>query len=935
MLHTRRMSGLSKVIVLDPDVRASRQIQLGFEREGLPAAVVQLPVDSTKLALFNGSGDDDASLVIVGGNMESRALDLIRRTRALLDEAHVDAPIVFAGRGVRRTEAEAAGADEVVLQPVHLRDVVTVGRLLRGSPAHQRRHLVGNLAETTGVFTLVRALAALGRSAVLTLIRGLRRGEVRFYHGEVTSAQVGVIHGQAALHQLLLWTDARFDFRHEDVVRRQQIPLPHDELFADAERFLATVRSSSGALSPSMVLEQNVVKIHSLGNQIPTEVHGVLRMFDGHRVLADVLEDSPYRVFETLRVAQRALDVGLLRQASVPRPKATWRAVLAIEEWLVGNNDRPRHPTETESGPIQTVDTGPVLKGSRRKRKKRRANTPLTVPAIQTKPEIDWGALVPRVVGAEAGPLAGVVPAGHASGEIVLSPASREEPREKLEALMDTDKREKIFPRDIGLEPKVVWSEAEEQAAIAAAVAPRPEEQEPLTASATGADELAARIARGREGTEAAAAQKTRLEADAKAAADMAARAQAEATAKVRAEADARQREQEVAAAAEAARVVAAEAERLAKHRADEDARQAATVEAKLRADSEAAAEAERQAKLAAEAEQAMRAASVKTPVKGGDSKRNRAARREAKRRDTLEARSIAQARAEAEAKVVAGDGDDDRTRPRERVELDESARARAPVDASASDLVRQLVADESAASEIQTPSVVVTETPGATVLVADVLTVSGTDTTAKLVATPLATVTEPPDAAAARLVATPIAPRVAPAEAPAGEATPVETYDEPSDGVIREHVEVAHRTAPPPPAVVSPVDDRPGDATGEITSPIAHEDMVEVAPEPSILVSDLVAVHSAVSAVASAQIGAPPTPNAATVSKEHAVATVSTDAAEAFNDVEEAFFRGGDESKQQPKVSSESFDDLDEGYQPVGFWDRLLGRKPPKPPAR
>ena len=56
---------------------------------------------------------------------------------------------------------------------------------------------MGSLVEITGVFTLVRALAALGRSAVLTLIRGLRRGEVRFFHGEVTSAQVGLIHGQA------------------------------------------------------------------------------------------------------------------------------------------------------------------------------------------------------------------------------------------------------------------------------------------------------------------------------------------------------------------------------------------------------------------------------------------------------------------------------------------------------------------------------------------------------------------------------------------------------------------------------------------------------------------------------------------------------------------------------------------------------------------
>jgi len=54
------MPGLSKVIVLDPDARASRQVQLGFEREGVPAAVIQVPaVDAGKLEL-----PDDKEILI-------------------------------------------------------------------------------------------------------------------------------------------------------------------------------------------------------------------------------------------------------------------------------------------------------------------------------------------------------------------------------------------------------------------------------------------------------------------------------------------------------------------------------------------------------------------------------------------------------------------------------------------------------------------------------------------------------------------------------------------------------------------------------------------------------------------------------------------------------------------------------------------------------
>ncbi|HEX4416803.1 MAG TPA: DUF4388 domain-containing protein, partial [Kofleriaceae bacterium] len=350
--------------MLDPDVRAGRQVQLGFEREGVSVTALQA---GTELP----AADDDTGLVMVGGvgGVDGAALELVRQARRWLDERKREAPLVFAGRGIARHEAQAAGADEVVQQPAYLRDVVTIGRLLCGRPAEQREHLVGSLMEITGVFTLVRALAALGRSATLSLVRGLRRGEIRFFHGEVTSAQVGMIHGQAALHQLLLWTDARFDFHHEDIVRRQQIPLEPDELFADAERFLESVRDSSGGLSPSMVLEQDISRVQSFGKQIPTEVYGVLRMFDGYRVLADVLEDSAYRVFETLRVAQRAVEIGLLRVANKPQVRASWRAVRAIEDWLVGNE--ARDSLDTGSAARQSEpgarDSGPITKDVRGK----------------------------------------------------------------------------------------------------------------------------------------------------------------------------------------------------------------------------------------------------------------------------------------------------------------------------------------------------------------------------------------------------------------------------------------------------------------------------------------------------------------------------------------------------------------------------------------
>lgn len=851
--------------------------------------------------------DDSPGIVLVGGSDAASALDLVRRAKAALAAKAADVPVVFVGRGAARRELEAAGASEVLAPPAFLRDVVTIARVLRGVPGDQRTHLTGSLAETTGVLTLVRAFSALGRSAVLTLIRGLRRGEVRFYHGEVTSAQVGLIHGQAALHQLLLWTDARFDYAHEDIVRRQQIPLSSEELFADAEQFLEGVREHAGALSPATILEQDNQKVHALGKQIPTEVHGVLRMFDGHRVLADILEDSPYRVFETLRVAQKAIEVGLLRAVSTQRPKATWRAVLAIEEWLVGNETRDAVVERTQaldSGPVRAATPAPSRKTKRRGGKRRSKKLKAAaVPSDMKGGPIDWGALVPRVIGAEVGPLSGVVPAHAAHGEVELP--TRDKPREGLEALMDTQKRQRIFPTDVGLEPSIVV-DAGVGADAAPALAPTPAH----AVVATDTIATAPIVAPGVAAPGAAAATATRPK---------------------RKRADVERGDDRVLVAVEANAAIDAapdagtEPRTTARHAAPPPpaAEPSPGATGSQRAGSDTARHAAplrppaiAAPKLAAPTPAAPEPPAVPEPTNGAPPPT----------RAPVAAPDRAAAVDPAMASLVA---------------------VPTHVEPMKSDPVAAVTAVSADAGEPRTVR------PGATdakqlvrALVAEVVPPA---------APPAADV--PPPAAAAPVAPqsvmttvferpsvdpTPPFEKPQPADAASHEASaaPQATDDEPSDGVVRAIVASAD-TAPASPARMRPPEpeyDGPPikETTGEIrgrtprdtNEPPVVEPSILIA-EPSILVGDLAAAHDAVSAaVAKPAPAAPPPADAASPSRELAVSDVRRDAV-AFSEAEEAFFRGAEKTASVPKV--ETFDDLDEGYQPPGFWDRVFGRKKPK----
>lgn len=297
--------------------------------------------------------------------------------------------VLWVGDTTKREEAWGAGVTEIVTS---IDDVVTIGRLFLASKGNSRAILDGQFDDTLTVFQTIRALCATGRSGVLTLVRGFRRAEIRFYKGEVTSAQVGVMQGQSAFHQLLLWTNARFEWRRELVVRRAQIPLPHAEALAQAERFASEYTSASGGLSPSDVFEQDAGRVHALIGVLPTEVYSVLGLFDGRRTIADALEDSPFRMFETLRIVLRAIEVSLLTRSVAPfGSELSGRD--QVERWLAADEAK--------------VSSDPSIGKLRRAAR-----------AGNRSGDTDWAALIPSAGGLDRTSVTTVVPATTASGEV-------------------------------------------------------------------------------------------------------------------------------------------------------------------------------------------------------------------------------------------------------------------------------------------------------------------------------------------------------------------------------------------------------------------------------------------------------------------------------------------------------------------------------------
>ena len=159
-------------------------------------------------------------------------------------------------------------------------------------------------------------MQATARSCVLRLARGSRRAEIRFKDGKVVSANVRALQHLPALHHVLLWEEAGVSIAGGPVTKPSQFPLSAQEILDESERFLRDFAHAARDLGPPSTIYQPVPEPRPIvtGMQ-PSQMVPLLRLFDGKHGLADVVEESPFRIFDTIRMIRRLVEGGVLTRA--------------------------------------------------------------------------------------------------------------------------------------------------------------------------------------------------------------------------------------------------------------------------------------------------------------------------------------------------------------------------------------------------------------------------------------------------------------------------------------------------------------------------------------------------------------------------------------------------------------------------------------------
>jgi hypothetical protein len=316
------MSSAHAALIVDADPKGLEALVYGFQ--GADWRITACPAPETASLLIKASAAE--LLVIASRSDHDKANALIGQIRE--KEASRALPILLLGPPELRAEIKDRADVHLLALPAHVYDVLTASQLLIAAaalatqrPGEELRFATTITTKTT--ISLVRTMIGLGWSGQLQLRRKGRQGELLFHMGEVTGAQVGQLQGMAAAQHLLVWNDGEVELHLRPVARRGQLHQTAVEFLEEFERFQRDFGHAIKDIGPlGVAYTHSDEQLEHSAGMIPAEVTPVVRLCDGQRTLADIIDQSPFRVLDTVRIVGRLVEVGVATRRE-PGPERT------------------------------------------------------------------------------------------------------------------------------------------------------------------------------------------------------------------------------------------------------------------------------------------------------------------------------------------------------------------------------------------------------------------------------------------------------------------------------------------------------------------------------------------------------------------------------------------------------------------------------------
>ncbi len=226
---------------------------------------------------------------------------------------------------------------------------------------------------------LLELAVASRKPAVLRVDLGPRSGEIQVNDGDICWAQVGDLQGSAAILRMCAWDGAVYRIALRPFAVRRRMAYRTEALISNAREHARALGEQAGALGGlRAVWAPKFDALRSaLGSMGPAD-QMILRLFDGRRMLQEVIADGAWDDAECVKNVTRLRDLGVI--APAPSDAQQKRAASdELRKWLGGPNGDPKwlppgrrgaHAETSSAPPDADDDDKPMPKPKRRTKKK-------------------------------------------------------------------------------------------------------------------------------------------------------------------------------------------------------------------------------------------------------------------------------------------------------------------------------------------------------------------------------------------------------------------------------------------------------------------------------------------------------------------------------------------------------------------------------------
>jgi CheY-like chemotaxis protein len=360
-----------KLLLVDADPRSVRVLEVSLRKAGYSVTTATDGLDAlTKIeSLTPDLVLSDTRLPKLDG------YTLVRKLKERGDWAGI--PIVFltSQKSIEdKIRGLELGVEDYLTKPIFVRELLArvnllLARRTQENIAASNKSTMSGRTRFTGstqdmaVVDLLQTFEVSRKSGVVHLHGGGHDAHIYFRDGKVVDAELGRLRGEEAIYRSLIWNEATFEVEFKSVANEDVIDGSTQALLMEGMRRVDEWgRLCEQLPSLSTLFEIDHEQLLERLNEIPDELNGILRLFDGKRALTDVVDDSPFEDLSTLSTITKLYFEGLLVPRLAPEPSDL---VLQAQDSLrpkPPERDSARHllPSSGDMAVVPAFESGTV-----------------------------------------------------------------------------------------------------------------------------------------------------------------------------------------------------------------------------------------------------------------------------------------------------------------------------------------------------------------------------------------------------------------------------------------------------------------------------------------------------------------------------------------------------------------------------------------------